>query len=330
VRRAAFAGVLSALLMLGVNIAASAQEPALQTVRLIGLPGIPLPVVVGTSKGIFARFGIEVHAEKAADADALRSTLASHGADIAHSAAENAVVMSDSGQADVVIVLGGETATSELIVQPEIKSVKDLRGRTIIVDGPDTAYSQTLRKILLRNGIKPGVDCEIKVIGLAPQRLQAMQDHQEYAATLQKPPTSILSKRAGLVSLGSTQELLNEGPAQGISGFVDRQWARQHSALLERYIAAFIESQRWLLAPENKQAVIAMLMKESHLAADVAAETYEIAVNHGWTPDARFDLAGFQNTLALQEKADTSAARLQRYYDLSYYQRALAEADSPK
>ncbi|MGA2813142.1 MAG: hypothetical protein ABSG16_17200, partial [Candidatus Acidiferrum sp.] len=95
-------------------------------------------------------------------------------------------------------------------------------------------------------------------------------------------------------------------------------------------IAAFIESQRWLLAPENKQAVIAMLMKESHLAADVAAETYEIAVNHGWTPDARFDLAGFQNTLALQEKADTSAARLQRYYDLSYYQRALAEADSPK
>ena len=329
-RHAAFAGILSAVLIFGVNIPASPQEPPLQTIRLIGLPGVPLPVVVGTTKGIFARFGIEVHAEKAADADALRSTLASHGADIAHSAAENAVVMADSGQADVIIVLGGETATSELIVQPEIKSVKDLRGHTVIVDGPDTAYSLTLRKILLRNGIKPGVGCEIKVIGLAPQRLQAMQDHKEYAATIQKPPTSILSKRAGLASLGSTQELLSEGPSQGISGFVDRQWAREHSDLLQRYIAAFVESQRWLLAPENKQAVIAMLMKESHLPADVAAETYEIDVNHGWTPDARFDVAGFSNTLALQEKADTSAARLQRYYDLSYYQQALAQVNAPK
>jgi ABC-type nitrate/sulfonate/bicarbonate transport system substrate-binding protein len=301
-----------------------AQQQALQTVRLVGLPSIPLPVIIGTANGTFAKFGIEVKAVKATDAAALRSALAAGSVDIAHSSAENAVAMVDSAQADVILVVGGEISTSELIVQPGVASVKDLGGRVTITDGPDTAYTLTLKKILLRNGLNPGVDTEIKVIGLAPQRLQAMQDHKEYAATIQKPPISILSKRAGLLSLGATNELLHEGASQGISGFVVRKWAVENRKLLERYLAAFIESQRWMMAPENKEAVIAILIKELRLAPDVAAETYDGFLKHAWSPDARFDVAAFKITLALRTPAKDASPSPDKYYDSSYYENSVA------
>ena len=246
----------------------------------------------------------------------------------ADAAVENAVTMVDTAQADVVIVVGGESSTSELIVQPEIKSVKDLRGHIIITDGPDTAYTLTLKQILLRNGLQPDKDCEFKVVGLAPQRLAAMKEHKEYAATIEKPPTSVLAQRAGLVSLGLTQTLLGTGPSQGIGGFVRRDWAREHSELLERYLAAFIEAQRCLLAPANKQLVVEMLMKDSRLPPDIAADTYDVEVKNAWTPDARFQPDGFAQVLNLRAAAGDaksgSARAANSYYDLSYYEKALA------
>lgn len=319
---------LAALLVLAACAAPLARSDDLQTIRLICLPNVPLPVVIGTRNGIFAKYGIAVQAAKAVDAAALRSALADGSADAAHAAVENAVTMVDSSQADVVIVVGGESSTSELIVQPEINSVKDLRGHIIITDGPDTAYTLTLKQILLRNGLQPDKDCEFKVVGLAPQRLEAMKENKQYAATIEKPPTSVLAQRAGLVSLGLTQTLLGTAPSQGIGGFVRRDWARDHPELLERYVAAFIEAQRWLLAPANKEQVVQMLTKDSHLLPDIAADTYDVDMKNAWTPDARFQPDGFAEVLNLRTAAgDTKPASgrpANSYYDLSYYDKALA------
>lgn len=329
--RRATAGWLSALLVLAACAAPLARSNDLQTIRLICLPTVPLPVVIGTRNGIFAKYGIAVQATKAADAAALRSALADGSADVAHSAVENAVNMADTSQADIVIVIGGESSTSELIVQPEIKSVKDLRGHIIITDGPDTAYTLTLKQILLRNGLQPDKDCEFKVVGLAPQRLAAMTKTKQYAATIEKPPTSVLAQRAGLVSLGLTQTLLGTAASQGIGGFVRRDWAREHSEVLERYLAAFIEAQRWLLAPANKVQVVQMLTKDSHLPPDIAADTYDVDVKNAWTPDARFQPDGFEQVLNLRAAAGNAKPASGRpansYYDLSYYEKALALVD---
>jgi ABC-type nitrate/sulfonate/bicarbonate transport system substrate-binding protein len=300
-----------------------AQE--LQTIRLTCLPGVPLAVVIGQKNGIFAKYGIAVEAQRAKDAVSLRSDLASGNFDVADGAVENAVVMADAG-ADVVIVMGGESSTSELIVQPEIKSVGDLRGKTVIADGLDTAYALTTKKILRLNKLEAGADYKLEVVGLAPQRLEAMRANKEYAATIQKPPTSILSERAGLKSLGSTQELLGWTSSQGIGGFVEHGWAKEHADLLERYIAAFIEAQRWLMSPENKPQVVELLMKESHLPADIAGETYDVDVRSAWSKDARFEVEGFRNGLKLQAEFQPPASGKdlppEKYYDLSFYERA--------
>ena len=64
-------------------------------------------------------------------------------------------------------------STNELIAQPDIHSVADLRGKTVIVDAPNTAYALQLKKILLLSTLKAGRDYEIKPIGATPLRLPA-------------------------------------------------------------------------------------------------------------------------------------------------------------
>src|SRR5262249_50299666 len=155
----------------------------LDAVRVISF-GVPLPITIAKSQGLFAKYGIEVETQSIRNSDDLRSGLADGKADIAHAAVDNAVAMVENTGADVIIVSGGYGAVNELIGQPGIKSIIDLRGRTLLVDAPNTAYAIQLKKILLNNGIQPGKDCEIRKIGSTPIRLAAMREHPDYAGSM--------------------------------------------------------------------------------------------------------------------------------------------------
>ena len=49
--------------------------------------------------------------------------------------------MVEMAKHDVVIVTGGDSSMNEFFVQPDVRSLADLRGRTLIVDAPNTAYA---------------------------------------------------------------------------------------------------------------------------------------------------------------------------------------------
>ena len=317
------------LIFLGLAVTFSAQKPVLETVRIISIPGIPLPVVVAKERGIFGGYGLEVQAEAAPSSDALRTALANGKAEIAHAAVDNAVAM--EGNAGVAIVMGGERSLNELIAQTSIHSVAELRRKIVIVDAPNTAFALQLKKILLDSGLQAGRDYEIKPVGTTPQRLEAMRQHNEYAASILGPPTSILAKQEGFVRLASTQDFI--GAYQAAGAFVVRPWAHEHANTLVHYLAAYIEAQRWLLATANQQQVIDVLMKQWHLPAPVAKETYGLMTDQKWfEPDARLDLDGFKNVLKLRAEVEGQwnghPPAPEKYYDLSYYQGALAMVDA--
>lgn len=304
---------------------AHAQGPAPQTIHVIAL--YPhLPIVIAEQRGFFAKNGLDVQMETVPTSDALRENLAAGKADLAHAAADNAVAMVETAGADVVIVMGGGGSAEELITQPDIHSVADLRGKTVIVDAPNTALALQLKKILLLSGLKAGKDYEIKAIGATPIRLEAMRHHKEYAASVLGPPSSVKAKSFGFLSLGKTQDLI--GPHQGTSAFVQRSWAHDHAETLERYIAAYVEAQRWLLNPENKSEVLALIKKQWNLSYDQATEAYAmIQDNVLYEPDARFDLEGFKNVLKLRAEIEGQWAghppAVDKYFDPTYYQQAL-------
>ena len=75
---------------------------------------------------------------------------------------------------DVVIISGGDGGTNEFIVGRDINSFADIRGKALVTDAPNTAYALQAKKILLKNGLKDGVDYRINAVGAGPFRLKAM------------------------------------------------------------------------------------------------------------------------------------------------------------
>jgi ABC-type nitrate/sulfonate/bicarbonate transport system substrate-binding protein len=225
-------------------------------------------------------------------------------------------------------VLGGDSGMNELIVQPDIKTVADLRGRSLLVDSPDTAYALQAKKILLKNGLRDGADYTVKPVGRGELRLKAMAQSRDNAAAVLNLPYSVQAKQMGMKSLGSTVDML--GPYQANGAFVMRAWARANPELLERYLAAYIESLRWVMDQRNRAEAVALLRNKLRITQTDAEQTYDLLVDPaiGFTPDAKLDPEGFKNMLALRSEIQggrtaEGLANTARYLDLSYYEAAL-------
>ena len=306
--------------------AAGAAEPAPLRVKVfIGAQN--LPIYAGLAKGIFDKHGVKVDLTFTPNSDVMRKGLAAGEFDIAHSAVDNAVHMVEAAGQDPVIIMGGDSSMNEFFVQPEIRSIADLRGKVIAVDAPNTAYALLAKKILLNNGLKEGADYTVKPVGGSAARLKAVVNSKEYAAVVLNVPFSILATQSGLKSLGRTVDLL--GPYQATGAYVMRPWAQANGRTLERYIAGYVESLRWAMQPANRAEAVALLVERVKLAPEVAEKAYDLMrePKFGLATDARFDAEGFRNLLAIRAEMEGQwggkPPAPEKYFDLSYYQRAM-------
>ena len=283
-----------------------------------------LPFYAGVDKGIFARHGLDVRVAFTENSEKQRAGLANGTFDIAHSAVDNAVAMVEDAKKDVVIVTGGDNGMNEFFVQPQIKTLKDLRGRTLVVDAPNTAYALLAKKMPQKEGLQEGRDYTVKPVGRGELRLKAMAESKDNTAAILNLPFTIQAEQMGLKSLGNPVEIL--GPYQAGGAFMLRSWAKAHEPLLERYIAAYVEALRWSLAPANREQSVAMLMERLKLSRDIADRTMRALADpsRGFTPDAAFDREGFRNLLALRAEIEGGKPGApEKYIDLAYYERAL-------
>jgi ABC-type nitrate/sulfonate/bicarbonate transport system substrate-binding protein len=302
-----------------------AQDPT--KLRVNAFAGIQnLALFVGQTKGIFARYGLEVELQFTPNSPAQREGLAKGAFEIAHAGVDNSVALAEAGGGSI-IVMGGDSSMQELFVQAEIKSIADLKGRTVIVDAPNTAYALIVKKALLKEGLQEGRDYVMKPTGGTAARYGLMKENKEYAASMLNPPFSISAIRDGLHSLGAAVKLV--GPYQGTGCWVLRTWAESNTTTLERYLSAYVEALRWALNPANRTEAAALLAERLKISSDIAAAAYDVAADpaNGLAPDARFDMDGFRNVLTLRAEQEGmwggTPPLPDKYVELSYYRRAL-------
>jgi ABC-type nitrate/sulfonate/bicarbonate transport system substrate-binding protein len=318
------------LLVLGIAMAvplgpARAADTHLTIMVFQGVQNLPL--FAAQTKGFFARRGLEVEIKIAPNSDEMRNGLAEGRYQIVHGAIDNAVAMAEVAKADIAVVVGGDNGWMQLIVQPGIGAIADLRGKTVIVDAPNTAYALQLYDMLAQNGLKKG-DYEVKIVGATFKRLEAIREDKSIAAAMLNPPFSVLAEKAGLKSMGSAVKAI--GPYQATGGFVMRAWAKANEEVLVKYLQAYVEGVRWSLDPTNRQDAVRFLMDRLKLAEDVATQAYATATDpaEGFAKDGKVDLDGFRNVLKLRANnlgtwGGTPPAP-EKYLDLSYYQKAFA------
>ena len=122
-----------------------------------------LPFFAAENKGFFAKRDLEMDIKIAPNSDEMRNGLAEGRYQIVHGAIDNAVAMAEVAKADIAVVCGGDNGWNQLIVQPDIGSVAELRGKTVIVDSPNTAYALQLYALLAQRPEKG--DYEVKWSG---------------------------------------------------------------------------------------------------------------------------------------------------------------------
>ena len=317
---------LAACALCLITGAAGAAEPV--TLRVKVFPGAAnLAIFAGLANGNFAKRDLKVELQFTANSDEQREGLAAGAFEIAHAAVDNAVHMVEAAKQDVIIVMGGDSSMNEFMVQPEIGSMAELRGKIVAVDAPNTAYALLAKKILLNNGLKEGPDYVVEPVGGSTLRLKAVLADKKYSAVVLNVPFSIVAAQNGLKSLGRTVDLL--GPYQASGMFVMRAWAKANGPVLERYMAAYVESLRWVLQPANRAESVALLVQRLKLAPDVAEKAYDQMrePKFGLATDARFDPEGFKNLLAIRAEMEGQWGGKPpapgKYYDLQYYDRAM-------
>jgi ABC-type nitrate/sulfonate/bicarbonate transport system substrate-binding protein len=316
-RRSALAGLaLLATTWLG---AAHAQDTKL---AVIVFPGVQnLPMFAAQQKGFYAKRGLAVDLKFTPNSDELRNGLAEGRYQIAHSAVDNAFALKDKANVDIAVVFGGDDSFNRLIVQPEINSLADIKGKMVAVDALNTAYAFQLYEMLRQKGLNKG-DYEVKSVGGTGQRMEALTKDKTYAAAIMNPPFSIRAEKAGLKSMGPVADAI--GAYQGSAAFVLRTWGAANTDALVKYTQAYIEGMRWMLDPANKAEAVALLVDRLKLPEDVAAQAFDATLK-GFQKDGALDMEGVRNVLKLRAQFEGGTpADPGKYIDLGYYEKAKA------
>ncbi len=306
------------------TLAVSPQHARAEDSKLtvIVFPGVQnLPMFAAQAKGFYAKRGLSIDLKFTPNSDELRNGLAEGRYQIAHSAIDNAFALKDKANVDIAVVSGGDNSFNHLMVQPGIKSLADIKGKTVVVDAVNTAYAFQLYEMLRQKGLNKG-DYEVKSVGGTGFRLEAMTKDKAMVAAMLNPPFSVRAEKAGLKDMGTAAAAL--GAYQGTSGFVLRAWGKANADTLIKYLEAYIEGLRWSFDPKNKAEAVGLLAERLKLPEDIATLSYD-STKDGFNRDGALDMDGVKNVLKLRAQFEGGTpAEPEKYLDLSYYQKARA------
>jgi len=310
----------AALLVLAAPLAGARADDA--NITVIVFPGVQnLPMFAAQAKGFYSKRGLKVDLKFTPNSDELRNGLAEGRYQIAHSAVDNAFALKDKANVDIAVVSGGDNSFNHLYVQPEIKSLADIKGKTVAVDAVNTAYAFQLYEMLRQQGLNKG-DYEVKPVGGTTARLDALTKDKAIVAAMLNPPFSVRAEKAGLKDMGTAAAAL--GTYQGTSVFVLRGWGKANSDTLVKYLEAYVEGLRWSFDPKNKSEAIGLLVERLKLPEDIAALSYEATKNE-FNRDGAIDMDGVKNVLKLRAQFEGGTpASPEKSLDLPYYQKARA------
>lgn len=326
--------LLSAILagmVLMLASAVSAQTP----LRLILFPGgATVPMWVAQDKGFFDSEGLAVKLTLTPSSVFLAESLIKGDQDLALATFDN-VVGYVEGQGEVelkdkpdfVAFMSIMHGTVRLVANPEIRTIADLKGKSLGVDAVATGYSMAMMKLLEAGGLAPG-DYKLEPIGNTGQRQKLLLENKT-VATILTTPLDLLPRSKGYRVLADFGEVV--GPYQAIAGFTRKSWADTHRSELLRFIRASVAALDWIMDPANRNELVAIYRKhqpdipEQAAVAAVEAMTSE---RDGFTRGGRFDMPGVMTVLRIRSEFARPQKKLDdpsRYIDESYLKSALTK-----
>src|SRR6185503_7249479 len=181
-------------------------------VNVIVFPGgFNWPIWVAQEKGLVAKHGIAPIVTPTPSSAFQLQHLIEGKFDIAMTAIDNLIAYREGqGEAkvdgpDLIAFMGGDNGFLRLVSDPEIKSVSQLKGKTVSVDARTTGYAFVLFEMLERRGLVLDRDYNVERAGGVLQRFQALLE-KKHAATLLLSPFEIQAEAKGFNRLGNATD----------------------------------------------------------------------------------------------------------------------------
>jgi NitT/TauT family transport system substrate-binding protein len=159
----------------------------------------------------------------------------------------------------------------DLISQPGIKSIEQLRGGTIGVMSPEGSLAVVARQILRQHGLEPGKDVNLVTMGGDSVRMPALQV-KAIQATLFNTGMSLQAQKEGFTKLAAAADYASviEG---GLAAPNDK--IKQNPDKIFRFVRAAVKGLQFFVA--NREAAIKTMMETSRMTDHALAKAiYDI------------------------------------------------------
>jgi ABC-type nitrate/sulfonate/bicarbonate transport system substrate-binding protein len=172
----------------------------------------------------------------------------------------------------------------DLIAQPDIKSVAQLRGKNIAVMSPEGSLAVVAREILRKNGIDPTKDVNLVTMGGDEVRFPALQT-KSIQATLFSTGMSLKAQKEGFTKLAAASDYANliEG---GLSTSNDR--IKQSPDKIFRFIRASLKGLNFFVSKREasiKYMTEALRMNDRELVNAIYDIQAKLVLRDGFTDD---------------------------------------------
>ncbi|MEI7784249.1 MAG: ABC transporter substrate-binding protein [Betaproteobacteria bacterium] len=321
----------AATLMTACGSLGTAPTPPQQLRVNIFPGGFNWPIWAGQEQGFFARNGVDVTTIDTPSSREQLVGLINGQFEIGMTAIDNLLAYREGQGAvpidgsNLIAVMGADNGFLRLGVQSNIKTFADLKGSTVSVDALTTGYAFVLLEVLERNGLVLDRDYKTVAAGGVLQRYNALVEGK-HAATMLIAPFDVLGKEKGISVLADASAAL--GSYQGLVAGVRKTWADNNKPALVGYIRGYRSALDWLYDPKNKEAALAIFIKNVKGATRQSAETsYGILLDpkNGFTRDAAISVEGSRTAVQLREKYGQPQKKMQpleSYIDTSYHKEA--------
>jgi ABC-type nitrate/sulfonate/bicarbonate transport system substrate-binding protein len=230
------------------------------------------PLYIGIDKGFFAAAGVEVEPVFAQSSAAIAQQVAAGSTNLTvGSGIIDPIRAIEKGAPIAVWRIDMQAPPYALLAKPSIKSIKDLKGKTISIGGAKDITRIFVERMLVPNGVKPN-EVDYVYAGATSARLSALQAGAVDAAILTSPH-NFHAETAGFRNLGWTVEYAKNLPFSG--GAVNRAWATANKPKLDKFIAAYNRSVLWFQDAKNRDEAVSIMMKAGRQKRDDVEKSYD-------------------------------------------------------
>jgi NitT/TauT family transport system substrate-binding protein len=263
--------VAATLIGIWLTLPASAQ---VLTLRYAQSPStnssiFSLPIFIAEREGLFARQGLNFSTVLiGGGGETTIHALHDGRADIAHVATPFLIRAALGGSDAVAIAAEFNNPIYSLVAHPAIKSVAELKGKTLGYADEAGTITYSVRRLLGKHGLTDS-DFTIKVISGTPQRFDCLIHSDCYAVPLGQPH-DMFAIRQGFNLLGRTSEVTPEFVYTVTTA--RRSWADANRDAVIRYLRALGEAFRIIRDPEKRDVVIRAIADTSNASPEVARQ----------------------------------------------------------